>query len=69
MKHNLSTLDRIIRFLIAIIASILALFKVVSGVWLIVMGIIAFLAFFTALFRFCIVYALLGIKTCKDENC
>ena len=69
MKHNISVLDRIIRLLIAVIASILALFKVVSGVWLIVTAIVAFLAFITALFRFCIVYALLGIKTCKDENC
>jgi hypothetical protein len=68
MKANLNTIDRLIRIFISVILSILFFFGIVKGILGIIVLVFAGIALFTAIFRFCFLYAILGIKTCKDEE-
>lgn len=69
MKHNISTIDRIIRILIAIIFSILFFAEILTGMLGIVSLIVAAIALVTGLTKFCFMYAIFGIKTCKEKDC
>jgi hypothetical protein len=63
-KQNESNLDKNIRLVVGVVVLILALF-VFSGVLQIIAFVIAFLAIFTGLTGFCVIYKLFGIKTKK----
>ncbi len=63
MKANVGTIDRTLRIVIGIALIGLSLAGVI-GVW----GWIGLLPLATGIFRFCPVYTLLGIKTCKACN-
>ncbi|MBA1240993.1 DUF2892 domain-containing protein [Pseudomonas kunmingensis] len=63
MKANVGTIDRTLRIAIGIALIGLSLAGVI-GVW----GWIGLLPLATGIFRFCPVYTLLGIKTCKACN-
>jgi hypothetical protein len=65
MKKNIGTLDRIIRILVAAILAGLYFANVVTGTWGIVLAVVAVALLITALIRFCGLYTLLGITTCK----
>ena len=68
MKHNMGTVDRIIRGIIAVILAYLIFAGKISGVLAVILGIIAVAMAVTAVFAYCPPYTLLGIKTCKCEE-
>ncbi|MCL6524380.1 MAG: DUF2892 domain-containing protein [Thermoflavifilum sp.] len=65
MKTNMSKLDRLIRFLIAIVLGILYFTHTVTGTWGIVLLIVGIVLLLTALINFCPLYRILGISTCR----
>lgn len=60
--------DKAIRILIAIIIAVLAYTKVITGVWAIVLLVIAVLFLATSLVSFCPAYWPFGINTGKNKN-
>ncbi|MGV8844593.1 MAG: YgaP family membrane protein [Pseudomonas sp.] len=60
MKTNLGTLDRSLRIAVGLLLIILSLTGVI-GLW----GWIGLVALATGLLRFCPLYRLLGINSCK----
>ncbi len=60
---NEGTLDRGIRAVLGI-AVLAAAFTLLSGVWQIVAGVIAFMLLVTAAIGVCPLYSVLGINTC-----
>lgn len=67
MKSNMSTVDRIVRILIAIVVLVLYLTHQISGVLAIVLIIVAAVFLLTSLINFCPLYRVLGISTKKKE--
>lgn len=65
MTTNVGTTDRIIRLLVAAILAALILTGTVEGTLAWVCGVGAAAAVVTAVFRFCGLYTILGISTCK----
>lgn len=65
MTTNVGTADRIIRLLAAAILAALILTGTVEGTLAWVCGVGAAAAMVTAVFRFCGLYTILGISTCK----
>lgn len=68
MKSNESAADRIIRIILGLVLGALVVFKVVTGVAAIVIGIAAAIFLITGLIGFCAIYALFGICTCKTTK-
>lgn len=64
MKKNVGNIDQIIRLLLAALISILYLTKILTGTIGIVLLVIAVGLLFTGIFRFCPLYAILGLRTC-----
>lgn len=60
MKTNIGTLDRSLRIVVGLLLIVLSLTGVI-GLW----GLIGLVPLATGIFRFCPLYTLLGIKTCK----
>lgn len=67
MKKNIGKVDKVVRLILGVILGIAAVF-LVSGVWQIVLGILAGAMFFTAISGSCYFYTLLGINTCKIKE-
>lgn len=65
MTTNVGTTDRIIRLVIAAVLVGLILTNTVEGTLAWVCGVGATAAALTAVFRFCGLYTILGISTCK----
>lgn len=65
MTTNVGTTDRIIRLMLAAILAALILTGTVEGTLAWVCGVGAAAAVLTAVFRFCGLYTILGISTCK----
>lgn len=65
MKLNVGSTDRTIRLVIAVVAALLAAFVVKSGVFAIVLWIVAAIMLVTALVRVCPLYLPFGISTNK----
>ncbi len=65
MTTNVGTTDRIIRLMVAAILAALILTGTVEGTLAWVCGVGAAAAVVTAVFRFCGLYTILGISTCK----
>jgi len=63
MKSNVSFLDRIIRFLIAVAVGVLYYMDIISGTTAIILGAVAVIFFVTSLINFCPLYKALGIST------
>jgi hypothetical protein len=63
MKSNVSNLDRIIRFLLAIAVGVLYYMDIISGTVAIILGVVAVIFFVTSLINFCPLYKALGIST------
>jgi hypothetical protein len=68
MKKNLSTSDRIIRVLLAVILGALYLTGLVSGTLGIILGLAAVVVLLTSVFTFCPIYAVLNISTMKKAS-
>lgn len=67
MKLNMGKVDRSIRILIAIIASVLYFTETVSGVWGIVLLAIGAIMLLTSIVGFCPLYTIFGWKTCPSK--
>jgi len=71
MKKNMGTVDKIIRLVVAAIFVVLFFFKVVTGVWGIVLLVLAAAFVITSLISVCPLYMPFGIKTnncCKKKE-
>jgi outer membrane lipoprotein SlyB len=64
MRVNEGTKDRVIRVVLGLVLGSLAYAHVggVAGVW--ILGIVGAVSFITGLTGFCVVYRLVGIRTC-----
>lgn len=65
MKKNMSTTDRYMRLIIAVVIGILVLLNVLEGPAAIALGVIAIVFLLTSLFGFCPAYMIFGITTKK----
>jgi hypothetical protein len=65
---NMSSLDRIIRLIVAAAIAVLYFTGVISGAWAIVLGIIAVIFVVTSLIGFCPLYKLFGVSTSKKTS-
>ncbi|ABU60222.1 MULTISPECIES: DUF2892 domain-containing protein [Roseiflexus] len=63
LAKNEGPLDRGIRAVLGIVA-LVAAFTLLSGVWQIVAGVVAFMLLVTAAIGVCPLYSVLGINTC-----
>lgn len=64
---NMGTLDRILRTAIAVILGILILAGQITGVWAIILGIIAIVFLVTSAFATCPAYKVVGISTRREK--
>lgn len=66
---NVGLVDAIIRVIIGLVLPHLTKWGVVSGTaWAVILHIIGFILVFTAATRFCLLYKLFKISTCKCEK-
>jgi hypothetical protein len=68
MKKNMGSTDRIIRILVAIIFVVLFATKTVTGVFGIVLLVLAAVFVLTSLVSFCPLYLPFGLSTCKVKE-
>ncbi len=68
MKKNMGGNDRIIRVIIAVLVAALYFTNVITGVWGILLLIIAGVFVLTSIVSFCPLYAPFGISTCKIKK-
>jgi len=67
MKKNMGTIDKIVRIVLALVAVVLYFTNVVSGVFGIVLLVLAGIFVLTSLIGFCPLYFPFGISTCKKK--
>lgn len=67
MTSNMSTIDRIIRLIVVAIIAALYFTGQITGIALIVLGIIAVAFLLTGIISWCPIYAILGLSTKKKE--
>ena len=65
MKNNMSSMDRIVRAVVAVIIGVLIFTNVVSGTLAIILGVVAVIFLVTALIGFCPLYTLFKFSTKK----
>ena len=68
MKKNISTTDRFIRILIAVLFGALYFKGIITGVFGLTMLIIGIVFLLTAMVNFCPIYKLLGLSTNKKQT-
>jgi hypothetical protein len=68
MKRNLGSTDKVIRYILAIVAILIALLSNVSGLTQAILIAFAVILIGTSLLSFCPLYAIVGLKTCKNEH-
>jgi len=68
MKKNMGSVDRIIRIILAIVVLVLYLTDQLSGLALIILGIIAVIFLLTSLIGFCPLYVPFKISTRKKVS-
>lgn len=65
MKHNMSSLDRILRFALALLVGMLIYFNVINGTLANILGVAAGIFLVTSLIGFCPLYVLFRFSTKK----
>ncbi|HHS13063.1 MAG TPA: DUF2892 domain-containing protein [bacterium] len=65
MKANMGLVDRLVRFLLAIVVLVLYLMNAISGLAAIILGIIALIFIITSFSGFCPLYVPLKLTTKK----
>jgi len=68
MKKNMGTLDKGIRFVIAIAIALLYSFNIISGTLAYILMAVAIIFLLTSFINFCPLYTLFGINTCKVKK-
>ena len=64
----MGTVDRMIRVIVAIIFAVLIFTGVIKGVGLVVIAVVGFYLLFTGIFRFCLLYNIVGIHTLRTKS-
>jgi hypothetical protein len=67
MKKNMGTMDKIIRFVIAIVIAILYFTNTVEGTFGIILLVLAGIFVLTSFVSFCPLYSPFGINTCSKK--
>ncbi len=67
MKSNMGTIDKIIRVVIAAVIAGLYFFNVISGVWAIILLVLAGVFVLTSAISFCPLYTLVGVNSCEKK--
>lgn len=65
MKQNMGTIDRVVRAIVAVVAVVLIFTGQLTGVWAIIVGVLAAVFALTSLVGFCPLYVPFGIRTCR----
>jgi hypothetical protein len=65
MKKNVGSVDKIIRYTLAIVLLALYYFGTLTGVWGTATLIAAAILVITSMFSFCGLYTIFGMNTCK----
>ncbi len=68
MKKNLGSTDKVIRYILAIVALLIGFLSGVSGFLQGVFISVALILIGTSLLSLCPLYAIVGLKTCKNEQ-
>ena len=68
MKKNMGGLDRIVRLIIAAIVIVLYYMGIVDGALAYVLLAMAGIFILTSFISFCLLYALVGLNTCKVKS-
>lgn len=68
MTANIGTIDRALRFLVALVVIILLVTRTVNGALAVVLGIIGAALLITAFVRYCPLYPVLKISTLKKPK-
>jgi hypothetical protein len=68
MKKNMGNVDKIIRVVIAAIIAVLVWAKVITGVWSIVLLVLAIVFVATSLIGFCPLYLPFGLNSLKKKE-
>ena len=68
MKKNMGTIDRVVRFLVAVLIAILYFTDQISGIAAIILGIFAVVFLVTSFMSSCPLYTPLRISTIKKSN-
>jgi len=68
MKHNMTTADRIIRVIIAVIIAILYFSNAIPAAWGLTLMMVSFVFMLTAFINFCPLYTLLGIRRWEKKS-
>ena len=63
MRKNLSLTDRAIRVLVALVVVVLYFTNVITGMWITILGILAFVLIATSVINFCPAYAAFKFST------
>lgn len=64
----MSSADRVVRAIIAVVVGVLIFTKVITGALAIILGLLAVVFLVTSLIGFCPLYTLLGFSTKKKSN-
>lgn len=68
MKTNVGSIDRVLRVLIAVAASILYFTGTVEGTLGYIVLAVGAIMLLTALIGFCPIYSIVGLSTCKTKK-
>lgn len=68
MRKNLGNTDKVIRYIIAIVAILITLLSNVRGLTQVILIALTAILIGTSLLSFCPLYAIVGLKTCKNEH-
>ncbi|WP_297693217.1 DUF2892 domain-containing protein [uncultured Eudoraea sp.] len=68
MKKNMGSTDRTIRFILAAIFIVLYFTNTVTGIWGIVLLVLAAVFILTSFVSFCPLYAPFGLSTCSKKE-
>lgn len=63
LKKNMGQRDKVVRILSAVIIALLYFTKVITGVWALILGLLALIFLITSSISFCPLYLPLGIST------
>lgn len=66
MPKNVGTIDRVVRFLFAVVVAVLYFGGFISGTLALILGILAIVFLATSIVGFCPIYALLNLSTRKQ---
>jgi len=68
MKPNLNSIDRVIRVLLAVTFGVLYYMGIITGVLGIALLVFGVILVFTSFLKFCPIYRIFGISTCKTKS-